>query len=273
MEPRSSHRSGFLSPPFLAVLALLGSAAFLDGVVGDWLGYTQVPEKLELRRDLHLFDEKAIWPYRPVSKNIHSPETVGSLGTDKYLSWVLEDTSAAPDSPLRFAQVDVTYYTGGIDLAPHTPDVCVVASGYEPVTLRSQTVDVGALGAEDRELPVRVCTFEKTSVFDAEQFTVVYTFFCNGRFVNESYDVRSLVRNPRYTYAFFSKVEVSFYGPGMSGYTRADRDTSVAGATRLLGVLLPILRDTHWPDFEAAEAAAHDRSSKPSEAATGAANS
>ncbi len=252
---RSSQRSGFLSPPFLAALALLGAAAFFDGVAGEWLGFNQIKAKVDLRRELHQFDETALWPYRVVSKNIHSPETIGSLGTDKYLSWVLEDTTAAADSPLRFAQVDVTYYTGGVDLVPHTPDVCVMAAGYEPVLLRSQTVDVAALGEASRELPVRVCTFEKTSVFDAEQFTVVYTFFCNGRFVNESYDVRALVRDPRFKHAFFSKVEISFYGPGPTGYTRADREASIAGATRLYAAMLPILRATHWPDFAAIEAA------------------
>jgi hypothetical protein len=47
------------------------------------------------------------------------------------------------------------------------------------------------------------------------------------------------------TYAYFSKVEVSF--------PRATREQCVAGARKLYNRLLPVLLEAHWPDFEASE--------------------
>ena len=145
----------------------------------------------------------------------------------------------------------VTYYSGGADLVPHIPDVCLLASGYEPARPHENTeVNVASLHPRSTSVPVRIGTFIKTALFNHQQHSVVYTFFCNGRFVCTRTAVRLLINDPTKTYAFFSKVEISF--------ERATRDQAIEGAGKLLERALPLLVRDHWPDFEAAERAANE---------------
>ena len=174
---------------------------------------------------------------------------VDSLGTDQYVYWLLEDTSVAPLDPLRRAVLFVTYYTGGRDLVPHTPDVCQLASGYQPAQPHEDVqVEVGGPPQASWEIPLRVCTFMKTDIHSRAKHTVIYTFSSNGQFTATRTGVRLLMSDLANTYAYFSKVEVSF--------PRATREQSIAGARKLLERALPLLMKDHWPDFDAAEAAA-----------------
>jgi len=149
----------------------------------------------------------------------------------------------------------VTYYSGGHNLVPHTPDVCYLGAGYQPGRAHENvTLSVPELGAAGAKLWVRVLTFVKTAIFDRQDVSVVYAFHCNGRFVETGAfvdprtAVRLLLNDPANTYAYFSKVEVSF--------PRATREQSLKGAAKLFGAVLPVLVKEHWPDFEAAESAA-----------------
>ena len=145
----------------------------------------------------------------------------------------------------------VTYYSGGANLVPHIPDVCLLASGYERAQPHENTeIDVASLHPLSTTVPVRVGTFIKTAIFQRTRHSVVYTFFCNGRFVCTRTAVRLLINDPTKTYAFFSKVEVSFEG--------ATRTQSVEGARKLLERALPVLLRDHCPDFDAAERAADE---------------
>jgi hypothetical protein len=53
-------------------------------------------------------------------------------------------------------------------------------------------------------------------------------------------------------HAYFSKVEVSFGGPRTQP-RNLGREESVAAAAKLFNVILPILVEEHWPDWEAIE--------------------
>ena len=169
-----------------------------------------------------------------------------ALGTSNYLCWVLEDTSVAPRDPLRSVDLFVTYYSGGNDLVPHTPDVCFVGGGYQPAQPHKNIeFELPLDDPRMATIPVRVCTFAKTAVFQRKRISVVYTFQCNGKFVATRTGVRFLVNTLANTYAYFSKVEVRF--------PRATRAQTIEGAKKLFARVLPILSRDHWPDFEAAE--------------------
>jgi hypothetical protein len=111
-------------------------------------------------------------------------------------------------------------------------------------------LEVISPGGEGGGIPVRVCTFVKTAVFGGDQATVVYTFHCNGRFVSTRTDVRVRLNDLTNTYAYFSKIEVSFPG--------ATREQSLQGAKKLFDRLLPVLTGNHFPDFDGAERAARE---------------
>jgi hypothetical protein len=254
--PQGLLRSVF-TPPFILAAAMLIGSALLAGPVASVLGYTRIKKRLELKAELHTLDESKLAPYvlykgrTADGKQILPPEVIDALGTEQYLSWLLEDTSVPPNDPLRNVQLDVTYYSGGHDLVPHTPDHCRRGAGYNPIRLDNIEIIVPGLGLDGDRLPVRACTFGKTEVFKRERVEVIYTFYCNGRFIATRDGVRLHLNDPSHRHAFFSKVEVSFLG--------ANRDQSIRGAEKLLARVLPVLIEDHWPDFEAAERTGAER--------------
>lgn len=238
-----------MNPAFVVALLLLGAAALLSGPGADWLNLKQGKLALPLVVPLDRLADAALAPYRVVERHILDPAVVDALGTDQYLSWSLEDGSAAPNDPLRRANLLITYYTGGGNLVPHTPDVCYLGLGYTPAQPHeNQELDAGSAADGPKTIPIRICTFVKTAVHNHEKISVVYTFRCNGEYKSTRTGVRLAINNPFNSYAYFSKVEVGFPG--------ATREQSIAGAGKLFRRLLPVLSRDHWPDFEAAEEAA-----------------
>lgn len=237
--------NNFFTAPFMFSIAVLAIAAVLSGPIASWLGIQQAKKSLPLRQPLGNLSMEDILPYRVVARQVLDPGIVEALGTDQYISWTLEDTSLPANHPLRLAYFFVTYYTGGHHLVPHTPDVCYLGSGYEPAQPHENEALPIPFGNEPSAVPVRICTFAKTAVFNRQEFTVVYTFFANGEYVSTRNRVRVLLNDLRNRHAFFSKVEVSFPG--------ATRRESIEGARKLFSVVLPVLAQHYWPDFLAAE--------------------
>ena len=241
-----------VTPPFIVAVAMLGAAAVLAGPVADWMQIKREKHPLPLRAQLSALNEDAIAPYRVLKRRVLEPIVVEALGTDMYLSWMLEDTSVPRNHPLRYADLFVPYDTGGHNLVPHTPDVCRLGAGYERAQPHENIeFDLDALKPKWGAVPARVCTFAKTGVFDRDTVSVVYTFHCNGKFVATRSGVRVMLNALPNTYAYFSKIEVSF--------PRATRAQCVEGAAKLLNRALPALLADHLPDFELAERQARRR--------------
>lgn len=240
-----------LHTPFVVAVALLGVGALLAGPVTRYMDIKQIKKELPLRSPLGALASEVLQPYRVVERQILEPTMVETLGTEQYISWLLEDTSRGERDPMRVAHLFITYYSGGREKVPHTPDVCYLGSGYRPARPHENIERrVSSLAGRFDEIPLRVLTFQKTAVHDHRQVSVVYTFFVNGTFAVDSRWVRVLLNNLQNHYAFFSKVEVSF--------PFATREETIDGAARLLDTLLPILIERHWPDFEEAERAAKE---------------
>lgn len=237
--------------PFVLAMALLGAAACLAGPLASWLDISQRKLALPLRAPLGRLDTAALAPYRVIRRDILDPAVVESLGTNRYLSWVLEDESVEANDPLRMGHLLITYDTGGNNLVPHTPEVCWLGGGYQRAQPHENLdLEIGSPSGPDFTVPVRLCTFIKTALKNRARKSVAYTFYCNGRFVAMRDSVRILLNRPWSRYAYFSKVEVSF--------PRATREQTLRGVRKLFNRLLPLLIDQHWPDFESAERAARD---------------
>jgi len=248
IDPRASR---VVTRPFFVAVSFLTAAGLLAGPLAGWMRIRHVKEPLPLRAPLSTLNAAALAPYRVVQRHTLESGVVEALGAHDYLSWTLEDSGVAADSPLRHASVVVTYDTGGSDLVPHVADVCLLGAGYEPVQPHENLdLKIPSLRGEANAVPVRVCTFGKTAVFQRANVSVVYTFHCNGRFTGTRNGVRLLIHDLTNRYAYFSKVEVSFHGAG--------RAQTIEGAAKLFDRLLPILAAEHWPDFDAAERRAHD---------------
>lgn len=214
LPPQTAARrlvSNLVTPPFVVAVAMLGVAAGLAGPVANWMHIKQGKKALPLKSPLTALNETEIAPYRVKTRRVLDPAVVEALGTDLYLDWTLEDGDLPPNDPLREVNLFVTYYSGGHNLVPHTPDVCYFGAGYAAAMPHENTrIEVATLGPDLSTVPIRVCTFARTAIFDHGNLSVVYMFHCNGRFVATRTGVRVLINDPVSTYAYFSKVEVGF---------------------------------------------------------------
>jgi len=243
-KSRARGQSGLWNGPFVIAVVILSVAAVLAGPVNRKLQVSQIKKEIPLRSELATMSAAAVRPYTVVKRLVIDPAVVEALGTDRYINWILEDDAAPKDDPLRVATILITYYSGGHDLVPHVPDVCYLGAGYEPLQSENLELKVAALGA-DSPVPVRVLTFQKSSIHDHRRTNVLYTFHCNGQFTATRTGVRNLINDLTTVHAYFCKIEV--------GFPYADREKSIRGAERLLDGLLPALLRDHLPDFRAAE--------------------
>ena len=183
MDLQHTHPSSrLITRPFVVAVVFLSAAAVLAGPVANWLQIKHRKQPLRLRSPLATLDADAIAPYRVIRRHVLEPAIVEALGTNQYLDWTLEDRSVAPDDPLRYVNLLITYDTGGYNLVPHTPDVCRRGAGYQPAQPHENTVlEVPALTETLRSVPSRGCTFAKTDIFRRGKVSVGYTVYCNGK--------------------------------------------------------------------------------------------
>lgn len=258
-QTSSSPARNLFTAPFVAAVTILGVAAILAGPVSSYLKVRLVKDAVPLRKPLAALDEAALYPYRVVKRVRLEPSMIEELGTEEYVYWILEDAGVDASSPLREATLFVTYYTGGADLVPHTPDACYLGFGYQPAQAHENRVmALPGRASGVVELPVRVLTFMKTALHGGEQVSVVYTFRCNGEYVSTREGVRRRVNSPLISHAYFSKVEISF--------PRATREQHLTGGIRLLQRALDVLERDHWPqpgELEDADTAGGGQAAEP----------
>lgn len=175
-------------------------------------------------------------------------DVLNQLGTDDVVQWLVQEWDPAGNRPVGpVVSLFVTYYTGMPDAVPHIPEVCYQGSGFE---VASQTEDSVVITSRGREqtVPIQVLLFRKASQFTQSERIVIYTFHANGQFREDRLAVRAAIGSLTDRYAYFSKVEVGVeIEPG-----RTTKEQAVDAAKRFMRVVIPVLLEDHWPDWEAA---------------------
>lgn len=242
----TDRRSGQISVPFLlTVVVLLAAFGVRPLIKGTMASQEKLP--VPLRQSLGKLDKDALGPYEFLGRATLNAAVVESLGTDEYINWGFRDTSVSEsNSPLRQVNLHVTYYTGGRDLVPHTPDQCMKGAGYEPTESANLEIPIESLG---QQIPLRVLTFEKSSIMNNETPTVCYTFSVNGKFACTRNGVRSEINSFGRRHGYFCKIEVSFGSPG-SKPRNPTRQETVEATQRFLNRLLPVLLEVHLPNWD-----------------------
>ncbi len=240
---------GLLGIPFLLACALLLGAHFFVGQTFFKNGFGQEKEMLELRKPLGQMSKENLDRYNFKTNLNISPEVEDALGAKDYLSWLFVDSSVKDlKDPLRYIRLFVTYYSGGRDLVPHTPDECFLGAGYQAIEKDNMTLPINSL---DLDMSIRALTFQKSDVFGRDKPTVLYTFHCNGDFTETRTGVRARINSPLNKYAYFCKIEISFGGASRD-IGSPERSESIEAAREFLNVILPRLVNDHLPDWESA---------------------
>ena len=245
--------ASLFNPPFVVSAVILAATAIGLPWATKLMKVALAKDPVPLRRPLWRLDRSRLGPYEFVAKTDLEPAVVEALGTEEYIYWFLEDTDyrRQPADPRRFASLAVTYYTGQPDPVPHVSEVCMVGAGYTAQRADSEIITVGKPG-DDGRVPVRAASFVRSGLYDRDEFTVVYTFHCNGRFAATRNTVRRIINDPRDHHAYYSKVEVTF-GSQRSFPQHPPREDTLAAAEKLLGYVLPVLIEEHWPDWDAVQ--------------------
>ncbi len=242
-------RGGIWSTPFvISAVLLLGTAISLQVVVAK-MRISLTKEAVPLQNPLTRLDRSKMWPYEFRHAGDLDESVINELGTREYIAWDFVDTRRKSKSdPERRVHFFVTYYTGDPDSVPHTPDVCLLGSGY--TTTKKENIEFEMdtrLGP--MTVPLRVLDSEKSGIHNKEKFTVAYLFGTNGKLTARRQGVRFAINDPRDRHAYYSKVEIRF-GPPFP-----PREQMIEATKRFLKVALPVLIEDHWPDWDAVKAA------------------
>lgn len=203
-------------------------------------------EALPIKKSLDMLDRTRLAPYEVVRKNEIESETLNALGTREYIQWDLVDTSVQDRSaPERFVNLFITYYTGQPDPVPHVPEACYSGSGLD--VEYDSFPEFAIPGLKNHPvIRVHMLRFPKTALLSKHNLVVVYVFKANGAFTYDRNSTRREISNPKAKYAYFSKVEVKFG----QGDNLPSEDVAVAAAHKLFKILIPLLQQDHWPDWD-----------------------
>jgi len=207
-------------------------------------------EQLPLKKSLELLDEKALAPYKVISKSkITNQEVIESLGTEDYIQWILEDPEQAVDSAVHKCSLFITYY-GLSDRVPHVPEECYTGGGHQRLTSDSVTFEMNQDNST-RKIPARYLVFASTDSnywgLDTK-FSVLYLFNVNEVYANSRDDVRFALNKHIFSkYSYFSKVEWKFFNTRFNKPFYPNKEEAVTASQKLLSVILPILEKEHWP--------------------------
>jgi len=247
MSPRQHNLAAYREPAFLICAAVLALAGVGMSLAARRLGLHWAKEPLPLKKPLQALDEARLAPYGVTAKiPIENEDILRALGTEDYLQWRLEDPREPVESPVRSLLLFVTYYRRP-DRVPHVPEECYTGGGYQrlatsAVALRAGTPD------HPREIPGRYLLFEKTTPDlgpAAARFPVLYLFRVNGEYAGSRDEARmALNKNLFRKHSYFCKIELVFNQSSAA----PTRDVAAAASEKLLGVLLPLLEQEHWPD-------------------------
>ncbi len=134
---------------------------------------------------------------------------------DRQSNWLFaahyQDTRLPPQHPLRFWRIEVYYYTGGVDLVPHVPEICLEAGGLIPVGTTDMPISVpGTYDPwDDGELTFRRVLFRREMYGRSEPVVTYYLFSLNGRPESQRSVVRLKLASPFVRHAYFAKIQFS----------------------------------------------------------------
>lgn len=246
-----------VSGRYVACLTLLVLAAVSLQFVARQLGMYFRKEAVPLKLALDRFDAASLAPdYELAAQQParFSEDVLQTLGTREYLAAIYMNLNVPDGDTTRVVQATVTYYTGRPDQVPHTPDICMIASGGKLVAERNVKIRVPGVGAKDDLLPLRLLTFEMPGErgvlggfggSSGRRVTVAYVFRTNDIYCLARNEVRLAQSSPFDRFAYYAKIELTF-GARTGDRRGASIDETAAGAERFLGRFLPALLRDHF---------------------------
>ncbi len=249
MKRQSNTLQLYLRPAFVCCVCVLVLSGAGMSVMIEALGGYLVKEPMPLRKPFSELDADSLLPYRIVAKHrIENEEILTSLGTEDYVQWVLENPHLSDAPGGKAVMLFLTYYRLP-DRVPHVPEECYMGGGFQRLATDSLSIPMGFAGAP-ASVPARYLLFGGADTQlggNESRVPVLYLFRVNGLYAGTRDEARMILNKNLFgKSSYFSKVELVFNQGGSS----LTREQTVAQATRLLNVLLPVLEREYWPLWE-----------------------
>jgi hypothetical protein len=241
----------YLQPAFVICVLVLAAAGASMSVTMKKLGIILQKEPLPLKKSLELLDEGNLAPYKVVlpKLKIQNEEILKALGTKDYIQWILEDTEQPANSPVKECLLFITYYELP-DRVPHVPEECWTGGGYQRLVRESVTFDIDNHVDFKAKVPGKYLVFvpKNVSLWQSDvRIPNLYFFKVNGQYAGSREEARVVLNQNLFgKYSYFCKVELVF---GRNS-AAPSKEEAVAASEKLLAVILPILEEEHWPDWE-----------------------
>lgn len=164
-----------------------------------------------------------------------------------YISRIYIDTRVEPGQVGRYWQLDVTYYTGGLDKVPHVPERCLAAAGATLLGDQSVEMRIPRAPAPWRqELSFQQTRYEvwDPQAFETRRYVQYYIFSFNGRPEPAWEMVRLRLNNPWEEYSYFAKIQFAPLTP-VGGFEKVNEQAAEFAAHFMPSVLrtLPMPED------------------------------
>jgi hypothetical protein len=246
----------YTQPAFLICTAVLLIAAGGMSAAVSYLGLKFLKEPLPLKKSFDELNEAALSPWKVIDKNkIKNKDILEQLGTNEYIQWILEDTSAEPTSSVRKCSLFITYYTGNPDQVPHVPEECYLGGGKILTELPKELNFNITINGKPQTVSARWLSIGNKSgdILQGDSaFSVLYFLKVNGIYAGNRDAARRVMQTNFFSkYSYFSKVEWFFFND--SGRSIPSKEQTEEASQKFLQLLLPVLENDHWPDWEKAQ--------------------
>lgn len=165
---------------------------------------------------------KKFGPYEQVGTDRQlDAEVIESLGTKDYLLRQYRDTSKKPEELGAFISLNLNFYASG-SATPHVPDICWAGNGL--VRVSDEMFEVDNVPHKNhtispklrmRQLAFRPQVARNSLLPDVDENTdnnlinVAYCFQLNNQYVSTSAEVTKDFWNPKATFAYHAKIELT----------------------------------------------------------------
>jgi len=163
---------------------------------------------------------------------------VGERRSNWYTSRVYRDNRLPDGHPLKYWQLDVYYYTGGLDTVPHVPERCMQAAGATPLGTEEVVFSVPAARSPwDGDVRFQRARFSVPDPdgFGSRDVSEYYVFSLNGKPETSWERVRLELTYPWLRYTYFAKIQFGPVGGGI------DVESTDAAAEDFMNYFLPVI--------------------------------
>lgn len=245
---------GYMQPAFLICTAVLLIAAGGMSAAVSYLGLQFIKKPIPLKKSFDELSEASLSPWKVIDKSkIKNKDVLEALGTDEYIQWVLEDTSAKPTSPVRYCSLFITYYTGNPDQVPHVPEECYLGGGKILTELPKELNFSVPINGKSQNVSARWLSIGNKSedIMQGDTtFGVLYFFKVNGVYAGSRDAARRVMQTNFFSkYSYFSKFEWYFFNRSRAEAHYPTKEEAAAASQKLLTVIVPVLEKEHWPDW------------------------